>query len=99
MDTKIPYYKTPEGKIKNSAKAKRHYESRKNIVLECVACNSSFNDSSIYKHIKTKKHLSNKSKLVEECNDDEIMIIRRVEKKDNGEIWWHGFEVVNKSIN
>ena len=45
MDAKIPYYKTPEGKIKNREKAKRHYESRKNIVLECVACNSSFNDN------------------------------------------------------
>ena len=97
MEEKIPYFKTPEGKLKNRARAKRNYESRKNVILECVACNNSFNDCNIYKHIKTKKHLNNKNKLVEESNDDEVMIIRRVDKKDNGEIWWHGFEVVNKS--
>ena len=96
MDAKIPYYKTPEGKIKNREKAKRHYESRKNIVLECVACNNSFNDCTIYKHIKTKKHLNNKNKLVEESNDNVVIIVRKIDKEEDGDIWWSSFEVVNK---
>ena len=99
MEEKIPYFKTPEGKIKNRNRAKRNYEKIKNNIIECVACNKSFNDKSIISHIKTKMHSNNKSKLVEESNDDVVIIVRRIDKKEDGDIWWSSFEVVNKSIN
>ena len=53
------YTKTEEYKKKQIEKAKQSYLRNKHVKYHCGHCNIDMENKSIFRHIKTKKHLKN----------------------------------------
>ena len=55
-------YTDPQAMAKCRERQKLNYNKRKNTIVTCHACERNFNDFTIYKHWKSKKHQINDPK-------------------------------------